>query len=376
LKIAHFYNGIYFSGGVSAYIQSLSEQQIAAGNEVLYFELTPTTSKTGGIRPVQVADEEELFKICRAQYVDVLHYHKFASVVPPADINAVYTVHEHTPHCLSGGLFLKRRQMPCPRTYNFFTCSYGVIRDHCSSRRPHSFIDAIKRVHVQQAVTPSLKVVCVGHFLKDRMVKAGYAKDRIRVIPNFTDILILGSEMASSSVAEFLFIGRLEKLKGIEWLLRSFKETRLPSILNICGEGTDEQRLRAMVKDFQLEDRVKFHGWIDRETKIDMLRACRALIVPSLWPETFGLVAIEAAGCARPVIASNAGELPYIIENGHNGLVVDVGKMQALSIAIDDLAGNPEKAKAMGLNNQQKLRDLYTAEIHMRQIDEVYASRI
>jgi len=374
MRIAHFYDGIYFNGGVSSYIQSLTKLQIAAGDEVSYFELTPTTPKDNGIQPILVASEGDLFKICLKQSIDVLHFHKFGASHPPAGLNTVYTVHEHSPHCMSGGLFLKRRGIPCPRTYNFIGCCYGHIRDHCGSVRPMKFVQNLKRVHLQKAILPKVKVVCVGQFLKNRMIKAGYPDSNIRVIPNFTDIEINNIEMPQDNVPEFLFMGRLEKLKGVDWLLRSFKNVKTPSILNICGEGGEKESLRSLARELGIEDRVFFLGWSDREAKIRLLQSARALIVPSVWHETFGLVVVEAGACARPVIASNAGELPFLVKNGHNGLVVEVRNIQGLSEAIDGLAGNRETARQMGICNQLIYRRSYTAAAHKEKLDEVYAS--
>jgi glycosyltransferase involved in cell wall biosynthesis len=218
-----------------------------------------------------------------------------------------------------------------------------------------------------------MKVVCVGYFLKDRMLKAGYPDTNIRVIPNFTDLDVDRVEMPVSGIPQFLFMGRLQKLKGLDWLLRSFKNVKSPAVLNICGEGDEEQRLKTLVKELEMEHRVKFFGWIDRDTKINLLQSARALIVPSVWHETFGLVAIEAAACARPVIVSNVGELPHIVEHGEDGIVVDVGDIQLLSQAIDDLAIDYEKARQMGLKGQAKCKIRYTPHAHKSQLDEVYA---
>jgi glycosyltransferase involved in cell wall biosynthesis len=373
VKIAHFYNGIYFNGGISNYIQSLAKLQIAAGDEVLYFELTKTTPTESGVKPMLVESEDHLFKICREQSVDVLHFHKFGASEPPAGLNTVYTVHEHSPHCMSGGLFLKRRGIPCPRTYNFIGCCYGHVRDHCGSVRPKKFMQNLKRVHLQKAILPKVKVVCVGHFLKNRMIKAGYPDSSITVIPNFTDIDLNSVEMPLSGIPEFLFMGRLEKLKGVDWLLRAFKNVKTPAILNICGEGGEKQALKALAKQLGIEDRVTFQGWSDRAAKIGFLQSARALIVPSIWPETFGLVVVEAAACARPVIVSDAGELPYLVKNGHNGLVVEVGNIQRLTDAIEALAADPGQASRMGIHHQHNVQTSYTAAAHKNKLDAVYA---
>jgi glycosyltransferase involved in cell wall biosynthesis len=376
MKIAHFYDGIYVNGGVSGYIQSLTKLQIAAGDEVSYFELRPTEPNDNGIRPLLIEDENALFRICQAQAVDVLHMHRYATALPPPGLNTVYTVHEHSPHCMSGGLFLKNRGIPCPRTYNIVGCCYGHIRDHCGSVRPAKFIQNYQRVHLQKAILPHMKIVSVGHFLKNRMVKAGYPGEKIRVIPNFTDMNMDPDTGAAlpAGVPEFLFMGRLEKLKGVDWLLRAFRNVAPPAVLNICGEGGEEKSLRELARQLGMEDRVKFWGWVDRDGKRKLLQAARALIVPSIWHETFGLVAIEAAACARPVIVSDAGELPYLVDDGKDGLVVKVGDISQLSKAIQDLANDPQKARQMGTNNQLKCKTLYTPQAHKSQIDEVYAA--
>lgn len=373
MRIAHFYDGIYFNGGVSLYIQSLTKLQIAAGDEVLYVELTATTPNDDGIQPMLVESEDELFRLCRTESVDVLHFHKSAETPPPDDLNIVYTVHEHSPHCMSGGLFLKRRGLPCPRTYNLIGCCHGHLRDHCGSVRPQKFVQNFKRVHLQKAILPQAKIVCVGHFLKNRMIKAGYPGSNITVIPNFTDLEPIAVEMKQDGIPEFLFLGRLEKLKGVEWLLRAFKNVKTKSILNICGEGTQRAMLESLAAELGIEDRVKFRGWIDRDAKIALLQSARALIVPSIWHETFGLVVIEAASCARPVIGSNAGELPYLVKHGHNGLIVEVGNIQLLGEAIDDLAVNVGKAARMGIHNQQNVQTSYSAAAHKTKLDAVYA---
>jgi len=224
----------------------------------------------------------------------------------------------------------------------------------------------------QMEILPDQRTICVGHSVKLKMVAAGYPDHEISVVPNFADVDADIKEIPLEGIPEFLFIGRIERLKGLEWLLRSLKLVRAPVLLNIAGTGDGEGQCRDLVKDLGLGGVVRFLGWVDSAAKIELFHSSRAVIIPSIWPEPFGLVAIEAAGCARPSIVSNSGELPFIVEDGKNGIVVDVANIDQLAAAIELLANELDLAQDMGLDSHRKFNDRYTAEVHLRKIEDVY----
>lgn len=376
MRIAHFNQGIYLKGGMGTYIEALVKLQIEARNDITLFEITETGTPPNGLTPIRVSNEIELFAACTALSIDILHCHTGPRVMPPEALKVVYTVHEHSPHCISGGLFLKRAGRPCPRTYNPFGCLYGHIWDRCGSVRPAAFLENFSRMRGQMKILPRFDVICVGHFLKTAMVRAGYPANMIVVIPNFTDIEGVIDEPAHSGPPQFLFLGRLGRLKGCEWLLRAAAIVTPNIRFKIAGDGPDEVQLRALAAELGIADRVTFLGWVDRNRKQKLITASRAVVVPSLWHESFGLVAIEAAACGRAVIVSNAGELPFIVKNEDNGLVVEAGDVPGLATAIQALADDAAGASAMGRRNYQYFRKFYTAEAHIRAIDRVYAQAL
>ncbi len=376
MKIAHFNLGIYLKGGMGTYIDSLCKLQVAAGNHIELFEISATQAPQDGIVPVRVKNETELFQRCQELSIDILHYHTGPKLFPPKDLATIYTVHEHSPHCISGGLFLKRSGKPCPRTYDPLGCLHGHVLERCGSIRPSAFKHNYNRMKLQMEILPGSQVICVGQFLKNAMLRAGYPPERIDVVPNFTDIDPDDRENTPAGPARFLFMGRLGKLKGVEWLLKAMPGVTSEVFLSIAGEGPEEQALKGLVQELGIEKRVEFLGWIDRDAKIDLIRASRAVVVPSIWHETFGLVAIEAGACARPVIVSDAGELPFIVDHGFNGLVVQAGNIAQLADAIEALSVDPKRASTMGRNNYERVKNRYNSRQHITAINAAYAKAL
>jgi glycosyltransferase involved in cell wall biosynthesis len=98
---------------------------------------------------------------------------------------------------------------------------------------------------------------------------------------------------------------------------------------------------------------------------------CLAGVVPSVWPEPFGIVVIEAMSRGRPVIGARIGGIPEIVEDGRSGLLVEAGHVDELSRAMGRLAADPALAACMGQAAQQRSR-LYTAGAVVPQIERVY----
>ena len=136
------------------------------------------------------------------------------------------------------------------------------------------------------------------------------------------------------------------------------------------------QTLRSLSKKLGIEDRVRFLGWIQGEAKLQLLKRCWALVVPSTWHETFGLVAIEAAAVGRPVIASLAGELSYIVKHNYNGKLIPVGDQKSLAEALNDIATDLAKAIRLGRNNRLEFLEKYQPGKHKDKIDEVYRAAL
>ena len=126
----------------------------------------------------------------------------------------------------------------------------------------------------------------------------------------------------------FVYCGRLDRTKGVALLLRAFGRlrTQLPTaLLRIVGAGPERSRLEQLVEALDLQRAVTFRGWVaPAEVERELVDAW-AVVVPSLWAEPLGLVALEAVVRGVPVIASASGGLGEVVEHGSSGLLFPNG---------------------------------------------------
>jgi glycosyltransferase involved in cell wall biosynthesis len=137
-------------------------------------------------------------------------------------------------------------------------------------------------------------------------------------------------------------------------LLRGF--ARLPRgefLLDIVGTGPDARRLRQLASSLGLSQEVTFLGSLERSAVAQRYRDADLFTLPSS-AEAFGNVFAEALASGLPIVGSNIGGIPELVEHGKNGLLVDPGSPDALAQAILYLADDAELRESMGRRNRLK----------------------
>jgi N-acetyl-alpha-D-glucosaminyl L-malate synthase BshA len=165
----------------------------------------------------------------------------------------------------------------------------------------------------------------------------------IEVIPNFIDLQRFKKQprehfrLAICPAGEKLLVhtSNFRKVKRIGDVLKMFAILRkkIPAKLLLVGDGPERQKMEIQTRDLQLEQDVRFLGKLDAVE--ELLSVCDLFVMPSE-KESFGLAALEAMACEVPVISSNTGGLPELIEQGINGFMSAVGD-------VEDMAGNALK---------------------------------
>ena len=159
-----------------------------------------------------------------------------------------------------------------------------------------------------------------------------------------------------------LCVGRLIPIKGHIVLLRAFAEARreVPGLrLDIAGRGPLEPALRALAKELEVEDAVRFLGHVAPIQRA--IEQAAAVVVPSMG-EGFGMVALEAMERARPVIAAEIGGLGELVEDGVTGVLVPAGEAAPLARAIVGLASNLDLAAEMGKAGRRRAVEQFLQE--------------
>jgi glycosyltransferase involved in cell wall biosynthesis len=169
-------------------------------------------------------------------------------------------------------------------------------------------------------------------------------------------------------------IARLSDVKGHDVLIAAMPEvvSRIPSAkLLIAGDGKMEKMLKEMVQTLKLEDHVLFASIVHKTA--DLLPAMDVFVMPSR-QEGLGLSIMEAQAAGLPVIASNVGGIPSLIEHGKTGVLVDPESPSALARAIIDLCGDEKRLRDMGGAGRESALRHYGADRMVEETLNLYSS--
>jgi glycosyltransferase involved in cell wall biosynthesis len=370
--IGHYEHEIWAKGGIASYIRRVSAAQAALGHQVHFLSRQPSVGANDFEQPIVVPTEIELYQQAQKLGLDILHLHRPVHTRPPAELPAIRTLHGHQPYCPSGSRYLNRWQKPCDRAYSLHGCLWGSLVDHCGSIRPHNLLHNFQETWHEMATLATIPVITVSHFLKDQMVRSGYAAEMIQVLHLMPPDMAELPPLPQGDQPHFVFLGRISPAKGVAWLLRALQQVSVPIHVDIAGEGDQELAMRELCKDLQLDDRVTFHGWVDRQQVEALIRQARAIVFPSIWHEPGGTIAFEAMVQSRPVIMSRVGGMPEVVLDEVNGLLADPNDIAGLAACIERLAIDGALAQSMGEAGRKMATEQYALSIHIEKLMNSY----
>jgi glycosyltransferase involved in cell wall biosynthesis len=313
---------------------------------------------------------------------DVIHYHNISLVGGPKILEyghaiKLYTMHDYWLVCPTHALFRFNRA-PCPRPAYCFLCSLAYKRPPQWWRYFGVMQEAVK--NVDAFIAPSLT--------SQRKHQQLGLNARIVHLPNFVSFMESGRSTPTldSQPPEqpyFLFVGRLEKLKCLHTLIPLFQRYQKAQLW-IAGTGSEEAPLRESTHG---NANIRFLGQKCGEDLQTLYRRAVAVIYPSInfqtgLPQTNSgqgapLVIIESFSQKTPVIVSNLGRIPALIEQTGGGLVYSSD--QELLAAMDRLLSDSSLRRELGLRGYHAYRQNWTADAHLERyfalIEEIGAIR-
>jgi glycosyltransferase involved in cell wall biosynthesis len=173
-----------------------------------------------------------------------------------------------------------------------------------------------------------------------------------------------------------LFVGRLNRQKGIELLLHAL--SRIPNQamhLDVVGDGEDRDKLEQLALALGVGERVRWHGALPQGKLAEFYRRAAALVVPSVG-EGLGLVAVEAQLCETPVVAFDSGGIPDVVQHDRTGVLVGNIDAAALAAALVSLVERDDRGAALGAAGRLHALATFAPESVARRYADIYRSAI
>ena len=291
---------------------------------------------------------------------DVIHYHNISLIGGPKILEygkaiKLYTMHEYWLVCPTHVLFKFNRAV-CIRPH-CFTCGLTYSRPPQLWRHSGMMNSAVK--HIDAFIAPS-------RFSKEVHKRMGSAVP-IEYLPHFvrdTGNEARGPAAANGSPPErkpyFLFVGRLEKIKGLQTIISVFRRYKKAELW-IAGSGTYERHLHHLAKGL---GNIRFLGHRTKAELQTLYRDAVALVVPSLSYEVFALVILEAFLQRTPAIVRNIGGMPEIIQESGGGFVYNTEP--ELIHAMEKLLSDSSCRNRLGESGFRTLGEKWTVDAHLK----------
>jgi glycosyltransferase involved in cell wall biosynthesis len=182
---------------------------------------------------------------------------------------------------------------------------------------------------------------------------------------------------AGDDAEDVLFLANLQVRKGIMVALQAFDRVaaqRPSARLLVAGDGPEAAAVRRLAAASPARERIALLGAVTREQALPLMQACSVFCAPS-FAEPFGMNALEAMACARPVVATRAGGLQHLVDE-RGGLVVAPGDAAALAAALDELLARPGLRAQMGAHNRRLVRERYDWTAVVDRLERAYAEAL
>jgi len=224
----------------------------------------------------------------------------------------------------------------------------------------------VKFIEKQMLRTADL-IIANSRHTKEEVERMGLPANAIEVIyPGFDLLDVTERESHRGDNVKLLYVGNWDPRKGLEVLLEAIYRLNNPRItLDVVGDDSFypqyTRRVRKKALAWGLEDKVRFHGRVDRESIGRFYSEADIFVMPSFY-EPFGIVFAEAMSFGLPIIAVNAGGIPELVEHEKNGLLVLPKDACSLAQAIDRFASSADLRREYGKSSYEKSKELNTWE--------------
>ncbi len=405
MKIALVNYRYFVSGGPERYYFNIKEILEREGHEVIPFSIkgsqnlpcaydkyflesvddeayfaqtkkTPATVLKSFTRMFYSCEAKRKFtQLLRDTKPDIVYIMQYHNKISPSIIYAARKMGIPVVHRISDFQYM------CPNAlfYNDRTgvcedCLHGkrmsCVRNRCvmGSAVYSAIKAAAKAFHDMLGVSRKIDAFVVpSSFTLGKLAEYGIPKERLHHIPTFFNIKESTPQVSYGDY--FLYVGRIEKQKGLMTMIKAFADT--PHKLKIIGFSNDgyEDELKAWLEG--KDHNVEFLGRKNFDQIAPYLAECRATIVPSEWYDNFPNAILESFAYSKAVIATDFGSLPELVKDNTTGLTFKYADEDDLREKINYLSSNNNEAARMGGQAHDALLKYYSPQVHYKSLMNV-----
>lgn len=314
----------------------------------------------------------DIKRIITKESIDIVHVHNTLSLISPAvyyasvkcNVPVVQTMHNFRLLC-PGATFYRDGHIceDCVKNGLYCAIKYKCYR----GSRLQTFVCVISTcIHRLTGIYGKINYICLTEFNKKKLLMLKYIKeDKVFVKPNFT----FDADFVKNSGEYYLFIGRIEKIKGVPLLIEAFSQMSDKQLI-LAGTGSGLDFYKQEVQRRGIAN-IEFIGFVGRKRLSQLLNKAKAVVVVSQWYETFGMIVIEAFASHTPVIVGDIGNIGSLIDDEVDGIKFKYNSSDELIKAVKRF--EELDATVLGENAYQKYVKDFEKRGNYKNIKDTYA---
>ena len=365
-------------GSIESHTYYLSNELARLGNEIDYVtSINPTASFQQGVTVHKLPwipfdfHGKHLKTMLSFEVGGFLAFMKAANAINKSRYDIVH-VHGHVP-----GFFL----LPLRRKSTFIFTAHNpnpwMVKSFSQLKQAYR-VCAFKSIALG-IIRNFDCVIAVGEQLKNEFVdRFKVSSEKIKLIPNGVDTNLFRSDISDSESVLIkyqlpkdyvLFVGRLVEQKGVQFLLKAIKATRIHVV--IVGGGPLFSYLKELCQRLEISEQVHFIGGVPLCDLRKIYSQAKFFVLPSV-AEGFPFALLEAMAAGKPIVASRIKGVESVVTDGYNGFLFDVGNVEELRSCLIRLSEDETLVKVMGKRSRRIVEDQFSWAIIAEKTFQLY----
>ncbi len=346
-------------GGAESYLAQILPALVKRGEELAFWCEVSTPADRASVVPREVPKwcaaemgRSEALAALRAWGPDLLYVQGLTNAEVEAELQriapGIFYLHGYYGTCISGSKTLHRPEViPCNRRFGW-ACIGHFYPNRCGGLNPLTmWADFQLQSRRLEMLRQYRAVLCASTHMRQELLNHGLEPRRVRLAPYPIPQPEAAPKPQAGNEADLpdrpwrvLCAGRLERQKGGDLLLDALPliRSRLGRPLEVlfAGEGRERAALEREAAVLMQRDpglRVEFTGWLDKAALDALMATADLMALPSVWPEPFGMIGLEAGHLSVPTVAFAVGGIPDWLEHGVNGMLAPAAPPTAEGLA-------------------------------------------